>query len=132
MRASLWALEQALRCPTVGAVLGWPGQIIDKNIRRLQLAAEAGGCLGILYRPAAAAHETSPAALRLQLTSGTGIDTDQPSIELHKVRGGRAGQRFQVQIDLRGSLQVTGWQAHHPASQLDPEQSHAPISTAAK
>jgi hypothetical protein len=91
LQQSLWAAEQALRCPAIGAVLGWPEHIIDKNIRRLQLAAEAGGSLGILYRPRKAAQEHSPAALRLQLTAGT---PDGIAVEIHKSRGGRAGQRL--------------------------------------
>ena len=64
LQESLWAAEQALLCPAFGAVLSWPARVSDKNVRRLQLAAETGGSLGILYRPAAAASEPSPAALR--------------------------------------------------------------------
>ena len=58
VQESLWATEQTLRCPAFGAVLSWPSGIVDKNVRRLQLAAEAGGTLGILYRPAEAAPGT--------------------------------------------------------------------------
>jgi hypothetical protein len=102
---SLWATEQALRCPAIGAVLSWPTAIIDKNVRRLQLAAEAGGSLGFLYRPPAAALESSPAALRLRLHAAP--DEDAPStrtgtfsgstpliVEIQKSRGGRAGLRL--------------------------------------
>jgi hypothetical protein len=87
LQESLWATEQALRCPAVGAVLGWPAYIVDKNVRRLQLAAEAGGSLGILYRPPEAARESSPAALRLRLHAAP----DGLAVEIHKSRGGRAG-----------------------------------------
>jgi hypothetical protein len=89
---SLWAAEQALRCPAVGAVLGWATHLADKSLRRLQLAAEAGGSLGILHRPLAAATEASPAALRLQLQpqlQGLGI-------HVLKARGGRAGWSCQL------------------------------------
>jgi protein ImuA len=89
---SLWATEQALRCPGVGAVLSWPVGIIDRNIRRLQLAAEAGGSLGFLYRPPAAALESSPAALRLRLHPAP---AGSLTIEIQKSRGGRAGMRLQ-------------------------------------
>lgn len=91
---SLWATEQALRCPAVGAVLGWASHVVDKRLRRLQLAAEAGGSLGILHRPLAAADEASPAALRLQLQpqhQGQGLD-----IHILKARGGRAGWSWQL------------------------------------
>jgi len=99
LQESLWATEQALRCPAVGAVLSWPAHIIDKNVRRLQLAAEAGDSLGFLYRPAEAARESSPAALRLRLHApgngeGNG-EGDGMTIEIQKVRGGRAGIRVQ-------------------------------------
>jgi hypothetical protein len=92
VQESLWAAEQALRCPAFGAVLSWPADITDKNVRRLQLAAEAGGSLGILYRPPEAAQEHSPAALRLRLRpTQNGL-----TVEIHKCRGGRAGVRLQL------------------------------------
>jgi len=92
VQESLWATEQTLRCPAFGAVLSWPSGIVDKNVRRLQLAAEAGGTLGILYRPAEAAREHSPAALRLRLApTSAGL-----TVDIHKCRGGRAGARLQL------------------------------------
>ena len=89
---SLWAIEQSLRCPIVGAVLGWSLHIVDRNLRRLQLAAEAGGTFGILHRPAGAASEPSPAALRLALEPAT----DGLLLEIKKTRGARAGARLQL------------------------------------
>jgi hypothetical protein len=94
LQESLWATEQALRCPAVGAVLSWPAYIVDKNVRRLQLAAEAGGSLGILYRPPEAARESSPAALRLRLHAAP----DGLAVEIHKSRGGRAGFTLQIGV----------------------------------
>jgi protein ImuA len=89
---SLWAMEQALRCPSMGAVLGWTARIVDRSLRRLQLAAQVGGTLGILHRPAAAADEPSPAALRLRVRAAP----DGLVLELKKVRGGRAGARLHL------------------------------------
>jgi hypothetical protein len=94
LQESLWATEQALRCPAVGAVLGWPAYIVDKNVRRLQLADEAGGSLGILYRPPEAARESSPAALRLRLHAAP----DGLAVEIHKSRGGAAGLTLRVGV----------------------------------
>jgi hypothetical protein len=91
LQQSLWATEQALRCPAIGAVLSWPAYIVDKNVRRLQLAAEAAGTVGFLYRPPAAARESSPAALRLRLHAAS----DGVIVEIHKSRGGRTGARLQ-------------------------------------
>jgi protein ImuA len=91
---SLWATEQALRCPAIGATLSWPAYIADKNVRRLQLAAESGGSLGFLYRPAEAARESSPAALRLRLHASL----DDLIIEIQKSRGGLTGNRCALAV----------------------------------
>jgi hypothetical protein len=82
----LWAAEQALRCPAVGAVLAWPAALDDRRVRRLQLAAETGGGCGLLYRPPSAARQPSPAALRVRLGAvGAGLN-----VQIQKARGGRA------------------------------------------
>jgi hypothetical protein len=91
---SLWATEQTLRCPAIGAALSWPAYIADKNVRRLQLAAEAGGSLGFLYRPAEASRESSPAALRLRLHPTQELDLNGLIIEIQKSRGGPTGLRL--------------------------------------
>jgi len=64
---ALWAMEQSLRSGVCGAVLGWPARPDQHALRRLQLAAETGDALAILYRPRRAADAASPAALRLEL-----------------------------------------------------------------
>lgn len=69
-RDALWAAEQALRGGSMGAVVYWPGEIAPRALARLQLAAEAGGSAGFLYRPATVADEPSPAALRIVLGGG--------------------------------------------------------------
>jgi hypothetical protein len=84
--ALLWSAEQLLRCPAVGAVLLWPRQIDDRHVRRLQLAAEAGGGCAWLYRPAVADRQSSPAALRLRLRPLA----DGLRLEIFKARGGLA------------------------------------------
>jgi protein ImuA len=82
----LWATEQALRCPAIGAVLAWPVSLDDRRVRRLQLAAESGGSCGLVYRPPSAALQPSPAALRLRLKAQcSGLH-----VEIQKARGGRA------------------------------------------
>jgi hypothetical protein len=63
----LWALEQTLRCGACGAVLAWTTQETPRSLRRLQLAAEEGNCLGFLYRSPASVSQPSPAALRIRL-----------------------------------------------------------------
>lgn len=87
---TLWAFEQTLRCKSFGAVLAWPAQIKDREVRRLQLAAEAGGSIGFLYRSQAAARQASPAALRLKLQARVNGGLE---VEILKCRGGRSGIR---------------------------------------
>jgi protein ImuA len=60
-----WAMDQALRSPAVAAVLAWPERLDDRTFRRWQLAAEEGGCLGLLLRPETARDEPSWADVRL-------------------------------------------------------------------
>jgi len=42
----LWSFEQTLRCKSFGAVVAWPVSVKDREVRRLQLAAEAGRSIG--------------------------------------------------------------------------------------
>jgi protein ImuA len=46
----IWAITQCLRCRGVGAVIAAPAKLSRIEARRLQLAAEAGGTVGILLR----------------------------------------------------------------------------------
>lgn len=61
----LWAAEQLLRSGACAAVLCWPERLDDRRFRRLQLAAEAGRCWGVVFRDGQS--ERSPAALRLRV-----------------------------------------------------------------
>ncbi|MDA8420794.1 MAG: translesion DNA synthesis-associated protein ImuA [Pseudomonadota bacterium] len=84
----LWAVEQSLRAGTCAAVVAWPAVTDTRALRRLQLAAEAGGSWGVLFRhgqaAAAAAAAGSPAALRLRLVPAAGgVD-----VSILKRRGG--------------------------------------------
>jgi hypothetical protein len=65
----LWAFEQVLGSGACDVALAWVGRPKPRELRRLQLAAERGRTLGILFRPRSAAREASPAVLRLGLTS---------------------------------------------------------------
>lgn len=82
----LWAAEQCLRSGSCGAVLCWPRQASDRALRRLQVAAETGQTLGFAYRPASAAHNPSPAALRL-------LFEGPARVRVLKCRGGLAPAR---------------------------------------
>jgi hypothetical protein len=69
-RENLWAAEQALGSGTCGAVVVWMEEPEDRALRRLQLAAERGKGLGVLFRPLSAADRSSPASLRLSVEGG--------------------------------------------------------------
>src|SRR6202034_2279082 len=84
---ALWAAEQALGSGVCAAVLLWLKGTDDRWLRRLKLAAEAGGALGIFFRPERHRFESSPAALRLLLTRGN----EYPRLDIIKVQGGRPG-----------------------------------------
>ena len=62
---ALWSLEQALRTRGIGAVVCDVDRLSPQACRRLQLAAEIGGGLGILMRPAQARGQPSFAEYRL-------------------------------------------------------------------
>ena len=80
---SHWSAEQCLRAGCCGAVVNWLPQADYRLLRRLQLAAETGATIGFVFRPLAAAAQTSPAALRLRVTVGE----DGPRIDILKCRG---------------------------------------------
>jgi protein ImuA len=69
----LWALDQTLRCPAVGAVWGRLEKLDSRAQRRLQLAAEAGGTLGLLLRPAKIRGQPTWAAMQLLVDCGGGM-----------------------------------------------------------
>ncbi len=93
----MWALEQALRSGTCSAVLAWPTEadIETKVLRRLQLAAEAGQCWGVLFRSQRAARRSSPAALRLHVRAFL----DGISVHVLKCRGGWTRNSVELRLD---------------------------------
>lgn len=71
---ALWAAEQSLKSGACGAVLFWPDAKIDyASLRRLQMAAEAGRTLAVLFRSTAAERLSTPAHLRIVLTREEGL-----------------------------------------------------------
>lgn len=85
---ALWAAEQCMRSGTCAAVLCWPRTTDDRLLRRLQVAAETGGTHGFAVRPAVAARNPSPAALRIAIEFVEGRQ-----LRVVKCRGGFAPPR---------------------------------------
>jgi protein ImuA len=79
----LWSTEQALRSTTCSAVFSWLGahQYRYGELRKLQLAAASGDSLAVLFRPNQAAHNHTPASLRLQMR-------EYRKVHILKQRGG--------------------------------------------
>jgi len=81
---SLWAAERCLRCGSCAAVLSWAGSGSAQAMRRLQLAAEEGKGLGVVFGATRHAAQPSPAPLRIQVSRRrNGIE-----LQILKRRGG--------------------------------------------
>jgi len=90
----LWAAEQMLKSGSCAVVLLWPERLQNVQVRRLQLAAEQGDCLGVLFRRLREAAQGSPAALRLKVApSPLGLD-----VAVLKRRAGWGGQGCSVRL----------------------------------
>jgi hypothetical protein len=84
---ALWAFEQSLASGACDFVMTWQKGPRAKEIRRLQLAAEQGRALGVLFRPLHAARESSHALLRMAVEpSAFGV-----RVNLLKSKGGVRG-----------------------------------------
>jgi hypothetical protein len=92
----LWAQEQALRSGACEMALAWLPRASPRAVRRLQLAAEQGRALGVLYRSQRYASEASPAMLRVLLDPL--VNEHGARVSLLKSRGGS-----REPIDLRWS-----------------------------
>ena len=84
----LWAQEQALRSGACEVALAWLPRASPRAIRRLQLAAEQGRALGVLYRSRAFASDPSPAMLRVLLEPLADAGRHGARVSLLKSRGG--------------------------------------------
>jgi hypothetical protein len=84
-KSRLWAIEQVVRSGSSAGVLAWVATAEDVILRRLQLAAEDQGCWVVLFRPASASQQRSPAALRIRLSQAQAA----ARVQIFKCRGGR-------------------------------------------
>ena len=79
-----------MRSGACAAVLGWPAQADAAALRRLQVAADSGACLGFALRERRHAANASPAALRLEWVCDV---QGRPAWQVRKCRGGPAPAR---------------------------------------
>jgi hypothetical protein len=86
------------------------------TLRRLQLAAEAGGAAAFLFRGEDAASEHSPAVLRMRVRPAlAGME-----VMVLKLRGGRGGARLKLSLPNVGGRksQFSGPASHKPKDGL--------------
>lgn len=84
----LWAMEQALRSGACELACAWLSRATPRAVRRLQLAAEQGRALGVLFRGRQFAEVASPAMLRLVLEPLAQPGRHGARVTLIKSRGG--------------------------------------------
>jgi len=127
---ALWAFDQALRCSCVAAVVAPLERIDGAASRRLQLAAESSGAMGILLRPAADRRH-SFAAVQMLVEPVPGQAPGWPSggaepsfssarlcrVSLTKVREGRPVEPFVINLgDETGIEPLLPVSVHGPAA----------------
>ena len=103
-----WAFNQLLRCPDIGASFLISRSLDNMTYRRLQLAAERGGGVGFILRPASAIRRPCWAELRLQAAANAneGGQARRLRVTLLHARGGEAGGS--VLVDLETPEPVAG------------------------
>jgi protein ImuA len=95
----LWAIAECLRCPAVAACVAAPPRLSRVQARRIQLAAERGGGLGILLRPKQAVSWPYAAATRWLAAPARGRRNVQCCrVQLLHGHGGQAGQSVLLEM----------------------------------
>ncbi|MEN1705087.1 MAG: hypothetical protein AAGJ54_06180 [Planctomycetota bacterium] len=86
----MWAIDQALRCPGVAAVIADGRGFSMAESRRLQLAAAVGGGIGLIARPLRERGELSAAKTRWLVTPRVSDTHNQAwTVELLRCKGVR-------------------------------------------
>jgi hypothetical protein len=108
----VWGLDQALRSRAVGALITPVKDLEDRSARRLQLAVEQGGGLGILLRDRVSASrypswaevqwQVRSAASKDQATGPTVMMQRWFDLELLRAPGRQSNHRIRLGIDSQG------------------------------
>jgi protein ImuA len=103
---ALWALDQVLRCPAVGAAWAVCDRLDIRDFRRLQLAAEEGQTLGLLLRSSRQRGHPTWADVRFEvrgmIPSSFGNSSVSPwrlRVELIRCHGGATGQTVFLELN---------------------------------
>jgi hypothetical protein len=129
----IWAIDQALRCAGVAAVLAWPRAAVGPGgclaaarhrctqpwtiaMRRWQLAARSSGAVGLFVRPVTARAEPSWAEARIAVAALPGGTLLERRLRLPPVGGvwgaGACGDERATEtvLDLTRGVERTGYQ----------------------
>ncbi len=107
---AVWAMAQALRCGSVGAVVGLLDSVNPRAARQLQLAVEAGGGVGFLVERGTRKATTKFAAIRMvveaeeneamkPLAPSVGRSRHRIRVRLVKARLGMSIEPFVMELD---------------------------------
>ena len=130
----IWAIDQALRCDAVAAVWAELGPWVnDRDARRLQLAAEIGGTVGLFVRPMEVRRRpsfsdvswfvTPHTASRGALSSSANSSGRRLRVEVDRCRGGVEGAVAWVEISSASAAATATAPrvaAFHPPAILSP------------
>ena len=152
----IWAIDQALRCRGVAAVVAWPRGVAGQSawgghgpanvggrrggskpgsqwaiaMRRWQLAARASGAVGLLVRPLTAVREPSWAEARLAVSPLPGGTLLERRLQLVKVGGSWSGRLegrvVETVLDLARGCE--GRLSREPARGFGPPQRREPAT----
>jgi protein ImuA len=96
---AMWAVTECMRCSGVAACIAPVGKISRVQARRLQLAAEHGGGIGLVLRPADAVNWPYAAVTRWLVSPARGERMVQRlRVELIHGHGGRVGQSVLLEM----------------------------------
>jgi len=117
-RNNLWAMEKVLHVSACGLVLCWPGRLNIRLVRRLQLAAEKGNSIGVLFShmnlpatpadmknpPKSFRHEhqygSLPVALRLAIQPVLPVTGWTSTLQVSIVKARGASRFHSIKLDL--------------------------------
>lgn len=97
---TLWSLDEALRCPSIPAVIAEVPQLDFQSSRRLQLAVEGSKATGFVIRHMKGSPNTTASFARWMVTAASsdsiddlpGIGWPKWKVELLRVRNGKPGR----------------------------------------
>ncbi len=96
---ALWAVTECLRCKDIAACIMPASKLSRVQARRIQLAAERGGGIGVLLRPVEAVNWPHAAVTRWKVTPARGERMVQRvTVELIHGHGGRVGKSVLLEV----------------------------------